>query len=222
MQSIIWIIVISWKRNNIMTNCIFEERRFYMKGQDIKAGDIYRHFQGNLYQIVTVGKHVETLEEYIVYQALYGEFQIYIQKLQDFFAVLDKEKYPEIEQKYCFEKVEKEKLATEKNTGIFTIQNENTPIPDDIKKDTFHTDTLMERNDDKDGMQMLMEFLDAETCKEKMEIFMKMRGKLDEKLLMNIAVSLDLVVDEKNIEDSCQIIIKNLEQRSKFECFRLR
>ncbi|MDE7424915.1 MAG: DUF1653 domain-containing protein [Lachnospiraceae bacterium] len=193
-----------------------------MKGQDIKAGDIYRHFQGNLYQIVTVGKHVETLEEYIVYQALYGEFEIYIQKLQEFFAVLDKEKYPEIEQKYCFEKVEKEKLATEKNTGIFTIQNENTPIPDDIKKDTLHTDTFMEQNDDKDGMQMLMEFLDAETCKEKMEIFMKMRGKLDEKLLMNIAVSLDLVVDEKNIEDSCQIIIKNLEQRSKFECFRLR
>ena len=193
-----------------------------MKGQDIKAGDIYRHFQGNLYQIVTVGKHVETLEEYIVYQALYGEFEIYIQKLQEFFAVLDKEKYPEIEQKYCFEKVEKEKLATEKNTDIFTIQNENTPIPDNTKKDTLHTDTFMEQNNDKDGMQMLMEFLDAETCKEKMEIFMKMRGKLDEKLLMNIAVSLDLVVDEKNIEDSCQIIIKNLEQRSKFECFRLR
>lgn len=193
-----------------------------MKGQDIKAGDIYRHFQGNLYQIVTVGKHVETLEEYIVYQALYGEFQIYIQKLQDFFADLDKEKYPEIEQKYCYEKVEKEKLAAEKNIGIFTIQNQNTPIPDDTKKDTLHTDTFMEQNDDKDGMQMLMEFLDAETCKEKMEIFMKMRGKLDEKLLMNIAVSLDLVVDEKNIEDSCQIIIKNLEQRSKFECFRLR
>ncbi|MBD5087516.1 MAG: DUF1653 domain-containing protein [Clostridiales bacterium] len=193
-----------------------------MKEQDIKAGDIYRHFQGNLYQIVTVGKHVETLEEYIVYQALYGEFQIYIQKLQDFFAVLDKEKYPEIEQKYCYEKVEKEKLATEKNTSIFTIQNGNTPIPDDTKKVTLHTDTFMEQNDDKDGMQMLMEFLDAETCKEKMEIFMKMRGKLDEKLLMNIAVSLDLVVDEKNMEDSCQIIIKNLEQRSKFECFRLR
>lgn len=166
-----------------------------MKGQDINAGDIYRHFQGSLYQIVAVGKHVETLEEYIVYQELYGESQIYIQKLQDFFAVLDKEKYPETEQKYCFKKVE---------------------------KDTLPIDTFMEQKDDKDGMQMLMEFLDAETCKEKMEIFMKMREKLDGKLLMNIAVSLDLVVDEKNMEDSCQIIMKNLEQRSKFECFRLR
>lgn len=200
-----------------------EERRFFMKEQDIRAGDIYRHFRGNLYQIVTVGKHAETLEEYVVYQALYGEFQVYIRDRQDFFKRLDNEKYPEAQQKYRFEKIEKDELNAERKLDVIVMQNNEKPEVSDLEEnETLDLDILMEQSDNKEGMQMLMEFLDAETCKEKLEIFMKMRKKLDERLITNVAVSLDLVVDEKNIEESCQIIIKNLEQRNKFECFRLR
>lgn len=204
-------------------NCTIGERRFLMKEQDIRAGDIYRHYQGNLYQIVTVGKHAETLEEYVVYQALYGEFQVYIRDRQDFLKKLDNEKYPEVQQKYRFEKVEKNELNAEKKLDVIVPQNNEKPEVSDLEeKEASGLDILIEQSDNKEGMQMLMEFLDAETCKEKLEIFMKMRKKLDERLIINVAVSLDLVVDEKDIEESCQIIIKNLEQRSNFECFRLR
>ena len=34
---------------------------------------IYRHFKGNLYRLLFVVKHSETLEPMVVYQALYGE-----------------------------------------------------------------------------------------------------------------------------------------------------
>ena len=40
--------------------------------QNIKPGR-YRHFKGGEYEVLGVGKHSETLEEYVLSRALYGE-----------------------------------------------------------------------------------------------------------------------------------------------------
>ena len=37
------------------------------QAKTIRAGDRYRHFKGNKYMVVGVGKHTETLEEFVVY-----------------------------------------------------------------------------------------------------------------------------------------------------------
>lgn len=39
---------------------------------DLKPG-IYRHFKGNLYELIAVARHSESLEPMVVYRALYGE-----------------------------------------------------------------------------------------------------------------------------------------------------
>ncbi len=44
-----------------------------MQGAEPLAPGLYRHFKGNLYRLLWVARHSETLEPMVVYQALYGD-----------------------------------------------------------------------------------------------------------------------------------------------------
>ena len=41
-------------------------------------GKYYRHFKGNIYLVLHIAKHSETLEEMVVYQAMYGERGVWV------------------------------------------------------------------------------------------------------------------------------------------------
>lgn len=176
------------------------------------AGEFYRHFKGNLYQILTIGKDSETLEEMVVYQALYGTFDTYIRPLKQFVEEVDIAKYPAAPQKYRFERVvfssSENSGNMDRNPGVF--QEEIREMDDN------------EKSHEEQVEQLFFDFLDAETSKEKIELLGRLKPDLDLRIVNNIAASMDLPVDEDDVEKQYEFILQNLKQRSKFECNRLR
>ena len=53
--------------------------------------ELFRHFKGNMYQIVSIAIHSETREEMVVYQALYGEGQIWVRPAGMFFGKVERD-----------------------------------------------------------------------------------------------------------------------------------
>lgn len=67
-----------------------------------KKGDVYKHFKGNIYEVLAIAKHTETMEDMVVYQEYDGE-NVYVRPLEMFMSKVDKEKYPEVNQEFRFQ-----------------------------------------------------------------------------------------------------------------------
>lgn len=49
----------------------------------------YQHYKGHYYEVIDVARHSETLEDMVVYRALYGDFGLWIRPLAMFMEVVD-------------------------------------------------------------------------------------------------------------------------------------
>jgi hypothetical protein len=59
----------------------------------------YKHYKGNMYEVIGVAKHSETLEEVVVYRALYGRNELWIRSVKMFLeqVEVDGKKVPRFE-----------------------------------------------------------------------------------------------------------------------------
>ncbi|MGP4120081.1 DUF1653 domain-containing protein [Psychrobacter aquimaris] len=58
--------------------------------QTIPQG-IYRHYKGNLYQVLHTAQHSETQEALVVYRCLYGEYGVWVRPLSMFSETVEVE-----------------------------------------------------------------------------------------------------------------------------------
>ena len=59
---------------------------------DIKPGK-YRHFKGNYYEVIGIAHHSETMEEMVVYRALYGEQGLWVRPAAMWEETVDRDGY---------------------------------------------------------------------------------------------------------------------------------
>lgn len=184
--------------------------------------EIYRHFKGNLYQVICLAKHSETGEMMVVYQAMYGDFQIYVRPLSSFMEEVDRVKYPDAPQQYRFEQAlsysEKQAVIQhEEPKAAFSEERPalDTPIE---HSETQQYETQEELNID----PLVMQFLDADTYERRLEILSMLHPRIDDNMINTMAVAVDIEVKEGEIEDRYEELKNCLLTFKRYECNRLR
>lgn len=189
-----------------------------------KPQEIYRHFKGNVYQIITIARHSETKIKMVVYQQLYAPYEIYVRPLDMFMSKIDTKKYPNEKQIFRFERIDirgedrveppKESSAETLNRILSRGKKEPESAASAPKADTKEEEFTLDPG--------LVEFLDADSYEKKLQILSSLHNRITDAMIDTMAVSLDTEVKEGDIEARYAEIRNCLITMERFECNRLR
>ena len=177
--------------------------------------------------MIAVAKHTETGENMVVYQALYGDFAVYVRPLAMFLGEVDHEKYPDSRDQYRFEKVEcgrtaedtvenmepEEKAEPESKTAEAAKPQQNGEPKDSTPQEPEETNGVDPR---------LLAILDADTYNEKYKLLSSMQGDMTDRLINDLAVALDIAVDDGPVDQRYEKLKSALAMLCKYEVNRLR
>lgn len=191
---------------------------------------IYRHFKGNLYRIVTLARHSETNEELVVYQALYGDYQVYARPLDMFMERVDRNKYPDASQEYRFE-LQQELIQTPvQDRKAEVIQDEEQTREQTKEQIEVQTEEKPEASaempeQDQEELNidpLVLEFLDADSYEERLNILAALHHRITDEMINTMAVSVDLEIEEGDTQERYEELKNCLLTLERFECNRLR
>ena len=217
----------------------------------VQANEIYRHFKGNLYKVICIAKDSETLEDMVVYQGLYGNYDIYVRPLDNFESKVDINKYPEAGQANRFElvspiaNVSPQLSATEVNSvqakvkateeGVAAVSKEEVKIGGNAKEDA---DVAYVSDDENAGLGVddlrpnesmpllkpgVEEFLDADNVIDKANILENIKNIIDQDDVTIMASVMDIEIDESlPLGERIRQLMHCLDTRGRFETNRLR
>lgn len=204
------------------------ERDQFMSDERVPvSGEFYKHFKDKLYQIREIAYHSENQEKMVVYQAMYGDFRVYVRPYEMFMSEVDHVKYPQVKQKYRFEKVDIDSADVKSNMEVKSnIETEsNIEVKSNIEaKSNMEIKAPLSDDENQECFAdpRLLQFLDADTFQEKLNILTWLRSKMDDRLINDIATSLDITVEEGPIDKRYDSLRNCLLAHVKYECNRLR
>ena len=159
--------------------------------EEPKPGEFYRHFKNKLYQIVAVATHSETREKLVIYQALYGEYGVYARPLDMFMSEVDKEKYPDVKQKYRFEIIEDIAKISKLDDSSYSnvVEQDKRTKEESVSSESLGKNKKDNEKTDIDtdfGKGYFIEFLEADDLNTKKEILIANRELISERELDTI------------------------------------
>lgn len=198
-----------------------------------KPGEFYRHFKGNLYQIITIAKHSENGEELVIYQALYGAYGVCARPLSMFISEVDHEKYPNSTQQFRFERVEQPEGMTADTPGDEQKKSvaETEPAKDysgsqqeSAGKAVQLSEEPFRQAEPEEGQASpeLLAFLDADTYNEKYNVLKGMENTITDRLVNDFAVILDVVIPEGELSRRYEELKQCVATMARYESTRLR
>ena len=205
-----------------------------------KPGQIYRHFKGNLYRIVTLAEHSETGETLVIYQALYGEYKVYARPLPMFMERIDRNRYQDVAAEMRFT-LQEELIASipvkpeesAENAGIEAagasipaqpeesaenadIEAAGTPVPAEGAGESDDDESIFSLD------PLVIEFLDADTCEKRLNILSALRERITDDMINIMAISVGVEIKEGDVERRYDELRSCLLTFGKYESNRLR
>lgn len=200
-----------------------------------KPQELYRHFKGNLYQIICLAKHSETREMMVVYQAMYDTFEIYVRPLAMFMEEVDHVKYPQVQQKYRFELLqdmkndneyadmaEDRKAETGRQTAEVQGKTELVKEKNRVQETKIVQETGGDIAEQIEIDPLVMEFLDADSYEQKLNIMAALHNRITDEMINTMAIATDIEIKDGNVEERYEELKNCLLTFEKYECNRLR
>jgi hypothetical protein len=194
--------------------------------RQLVIGGFYRHFKDKLYQVKGTAIHSETKEKMVIYQGLYGSYEMYVRPYDMFLSEVDHIKYPDVVQKYRFELIDiktgksLEADYEENNQNMESEKSEELEKLEELEE--LEESKESEESEESEEDSKLIRFLDAYDYKEKLDILTSMRGELNDGLIDIMAESIEVAVPEGDITDRYNSLRKCLMAHTKYEGLRLR
>ena len=188
----------------------------------VRPGEFYRHFKNKLYQIVAVARHSETGESMVVYQALYGDYGVYVRPYDMFTSEVDHEKYPEVTQQWRFERVEPEQNAAGMTAGCGQAAAGNGQVAAGTGQVAGNRQDSRRYYADRTPDPAFLQFLDTEDFDLRMECLKALEERVTQQELDSIYLVLDMKPEQGSLQEQLYAVRRFLTMQKRYDGSRLR